>query len=267
MEWEGCEQVSRMTMARSSRSADGELTSIAWLAMLEHDLLPEFSNAVDKELKAMTAPAREQSAAIRDLRDRPWASVDNDDSRDLDQLTGAEPLAGAATRILLSIADVDAMVKRGSAVDAHARTNTTSVYTAAGVFPMLPEKLSTDLTSLGQGEERLATVIEMTVDGAGVVTQSDIYRAMVLNRAKLAYNSVAAWLDGEAQPPERVTAVAGLDAQLRLQDRVAQSLKKVRHARGALDLETLEVRPVFDNGDLTDMVPDEKNRARELIED
>src|SRR5262249_21753384 len=133
-------------------------------------------------------------------------------------------------KIFVAVADVDAIVKRGSAIDGHARTNTTSVYTAAGVFSMLPEKLSTDLTSLADSAERLAVIIEMTVDAAGAVRQSDVYRGTVVNRAKLAYNSVAAWLEGNGPIPERIAAVSGLDQQLRIQDRVAQSLKAVRHA-------------------------------------
>ena len=164
-----------------------------------------------------------------------WASIDNDDFRDLDQLSVAESLGNGAIKVLVAIADVDSIVKRGSPVDDHARANTTSVYTAAEVFPMLTEKLSTDLTSLAQDQERLSIVVELTVGNDAVVSQSDIYRARVVNRAKLAYRSVAAWLDGKAPAPERVAAVAGVDEQLRLQDRTAQALKKARHQHGALE--------------------------------
>jgi exoribonuclease-2 len=177
------------------------------------------------------------------------------------------PSAAGVTKILIAIADVDAAVKRGSAIDDHARTNTTSVYTAAGVFPMLPEKLSTDLTSLAEEQERLAIVIEMTIDATGTVTDSDVCRARVRNRAKLAYNAVAAWLDGNAPAPGRISAVSGLDEQLRLQDRVAQALRRVRREHGALDLETPEARAVYDDGVLTSLQPDEENRAKDLIED
>ena len=170
-------------------------------------------------------------------------------------------------KILVAVADVDALVKEGSAIDGHARTNTTSVYTAAEIFPMLPEKLSTDLTSLGEGQARLAIVIEMEVAADGTVAESDVYRAVVRNRAKLAYNSVAAWLDGTAPAPPRLAAVPGLDEQLRTQDRVAQAMKGLRHQHGALSLETLEARAVFDGEVLADLRPDEKNRAKELIED
>jgi exoribonuclease-2 len=170
-------------------------------------------------------------------------------------------------RLLLAIADVDAVVGRGSPIDRDAAQNTTSVYTVAQVFPMLPEKLSTDLTSLVQDEDRLALIIDMTVAADGRVTASDLYRGLVRNRAKLAYNSVAAWLDGRGAMPPPVAGVPGLDEQLRTQDRVAASLKRVRHAQGALCLQTLEPRAVFDRGSLQDLRPEEGNRAKELIED
>ena len=235
--------------------------------MRERGLEPDFSPTVLAETGAITKPAEDRDPAIRDLRGLLWASIDNDDSRDLDQLSVAEPAGGDAVTILVAVADVDAVVGKGSAIDGHAQTNTTSVYTAAEVFPMLPEKLSTDLTSLGEGGERLAVVVEMTVGADGAATGGDVYRARVVNQAKLAYDAVAAWLDGAAPAPPRVAAVPGLDAQLRLQDRVAQAMKALRHHRGALSLETLEPRAVFDGDVLTDLRPDEANRARELIED
>jgi exoribonuclease-2 len=243
-----------------------QLQGIARRAMTDRGLLPDFAPPVLNELKAITKPAPATGAPLRDLRQLLWASIDNDDSRDLDQLTVAEQLPGGAVKVLVAIADVDATVKAGSAIDGHAQTNTTSVYTAAAIFPMLPEKLSTDLTSLGENQERLAIVIEFTTGADGVVTASDVYRAVVLNRAKLAYNSVAAWLDGKAPPPPRVAAVAGLDAQLRLQDRVAQLMKGLRQQHGALSLETIQTHAVFDGDVLTGLQPDEKNRAKELIE-
>ena len=163
-----------------------------------------------------------------------WASIDNDDSERSGSALGRRTRAGGAAKILVAIADVDALVKKESAIDGHAWTNTTSVYTAAEIFPMLPEKLSTDLTSLGEGEERLAVVMDMVIDADGAVTDSDIYRAVVLNRAKLAYNGVGAWLEGRAPAPAKLAAVPGLDEQLRMQDRAAQALRRVRQARGAL---------------------------------
>jgi exoribonuclease-2 len=244
-----------------------ELQSIAHEAMLQRGLLPDFSPAVIAETNRITQAAAVSGAAIRDLRGLLWASIDNDDSRDLDQLSVAEPVAGDAVKILVAIADVDALVRKDCAIDGHAWTNTTSVYTAARIFPMLPEKLSTNLTSLGDGQERLAIVMEMVIGGDGRLRSSDIYRAVVLNRAKLAYNELAPWLEGTAPAPPKLANVPGLDEQLRIQDRAAQALKQVRHAHGALRLETLQVRAVFEDGALADLLPDEKNRAKELIED
>ena len=204
---------------------------------------------------------------VRDLRDLLWASIDNDDSRDLDQLTVAEAMPGDKVKILVAVADVDSIVKNGSAIDDHARHNTTSVYTAATIFPMLPEKLSTDLTSLNFNEDRLAIVVEMVIGADGSLQDSDIYRARVRNHAKLAYNSVAAWLEGNGIVPEAIAAVHGLDENLRMQDRVAQSMKNFRHVHGALSFETIEARPIFDGDEIRDLEVEKKNRAKDIIED
>ena len=236
-------------------------------AMLDNGLLPDFDQAAVDQANAIVQPAKDSGAEIRDLRNLLWASIDNDTSRDLDQLTVAEALSGASVRILVAIADVDAIVKIGSPIDMHAHANTTSVYTPAAIFSMLPEKLSTDLTSLGEDQERLSVVIEMTIDSQGGVVQSDLYRARVLNRAKLAYNSVGMWLQSGAPAPDRVMAVTGMDEQLRLQDRVAQLLRAARRTRGALDLETIETQPTFSAGVLSDLQPQETNRAKQLIEE
>jgi exoribonuclease-2 len=249
-----------------SSSPQNILRAIAHRAMLERGLQPDFSAAVDAQLGAITGAATANGPQIRDLRALLWCSIDNDDSRDLDQLSVAQPAAQGAVRILIAIADVDALVAGGSAVDEHASTNTTSVYTAAEIFPMLPERLSTNLTSLAQDQARLSIVIDMTISAAGAVTASDIYRAVVVNRAKLAYNSVAAWLLGTAAAPGAMSAVAGMDAQLRLQDQVAQTLKGVRTSQGALGLTTLEAQAICTAGVLEDLRPDEDNRAKELIE-
>jgi exoribonuclease-2 len=254
-------------MNQAAAPCRDQLKGIARRAMLERGLLPDFSAEVVAETGSITKPAAASDSSLKDLRHLMWASIDNDDSLDLDQLSVAEQLQEGAVKILVAIADVDAIAKKGSAIDGHARTNTTSVYTAAEIFPMLPEKLSTDLTSLADGKERLAIVIEMEVGADGAVGKSDIYRAVVVNRAKLAYNSVAAWLDGTAPAPAPITKVSGLDQNLRLQDRVAQAMKTRRHQHGALSLETIEARPVFDGDSLIDLQADRKNRATELIED
>ncbi|HZE35950.1 MAG TPA: ribonuclease catalytic domain-containing protein, partial [Candidatus Eisenbacteria bacterium] len=251
----------------ADRSNRGRLRAIARRVMVERGLEADFSPAAKAETDALSGPAKEADPPVRDLRGRLWCSIDNDDSRDLDQLSVAEPSTDGAVRILVAVADVDALVEKGSALDGHARANTTSVYTAAAIFPMLPERLSTDLTSLNEDEERLALVIDMTVARDGSVTASDIYRAMVRNKAKLAYTGVGAWLEGTASAPAKVTAVAGLEEQLRTQDRAAQAMKTLRHQRGALSLDTIETRAVFDGDAISDLRPDEKNRARELIED
>jgi VacB/RNase II family 3'-5' exoribonuclease len=251
-------------MAQASKAL---LRSIARRAMTESGLLTDFSPEVEAEVAAIAGARPEPAPGVRDLRKLLWASIDNDDSRDLDQLSVAEPLASGAVRVLVAIADVDAAVRMGSATDAHARTNTTSVYTAAQIFPMLPERLSTDLTSLNEEEDRLAVVTEMVVAADGAVGEARVYRAWVRNQAKLAYDAVAAWLDGAAEAPPRLAQVPGLEEQLRIQDRVAQSLKAVRQRAGALSLETIEARPVFAGDTIEDLRADEKNRAKALIED
>jgi VacB/RNase II family 3'-5' exoribonuclease len=243
------------------------LRSIAHRTMIQRGFLPDFSPAVVAETNAIVEAPAAKGSGIRDRRDLLWASIDNDTSRDLDQLSVAEPMTGGAVKIFVAVADVDATVKRRSAIDDHAQSNTTSVYTAAEIFPMLPEKLSTDLTSLGEGQERLAIVIEMVVDADGTMKDAEVYRAAVLNRAKLAYNAVAAWLDGSAPAPPRVAAVPGLDDNLRTQDGAAQAMRRLRYQHGALSLRTIETQPVFDGGVLSDLLPDEPNRAKELIED
>src|SRR5439155_284285 len=252
----------------ASMAAEGsnELGRIARRAMLAQGLEPDFSAAAVEQLRSIGRAAVESGPQIRDLRDLLWCSIDNDDSRDLDQLSVAEPLSGAAVRIFVAIADVEVTVAPGTPIDAHAGANTTTVYTAARIFPMLPERLSTDLTSLAQDEERLSVVVEMTIAADGAVVASDIYRAMVRNRAKLAYASVASWLLGTGPAPARLAAVSGMEQQLRIQDRAAQLLKRVRDEQGALGLNTIEARAVYDSGVLADLKPDEDNRAKELIE-
>ncbi len=171
--------------------------------MLERDLLPDFSGEALAELDELQLSLNREGTpakahpGIWDMRDLLWASIDNDDSRDLDQLTVAEALPAVKVKILVAIADVDSLVKNDLAIDEHARHNTTSVYTAAELFPMLPERLSTDITSLNRNEDRLAIVIEMEIDADGALEDSKIYKAWVRNHAKLAYNSVAAWLENK----------------------------------------------------------------------
>jgi exoribonuclease-2 len=243
------------------------LQRLAHRAMLERGLLPDFSTAVIGELGRLQVPPPTNDESVRDMRSLLWSSIDNDDSRDLDQLTLAEAVPGDNIQIMVAIADVDAFIKDGSAIDEHARHNTTSVYTAAEIFPMLPEKISTDVTSLNFNEDRLAIVVEMVIGADGSLQDSSIYRAWVCNHAKLAYNSMAAWLDGSGMIPEEIVAVNGLAENLQLQNKVAQSMKNFRHIHGALSLETIEFKPLFDGDQLSSLEIEEKNRAKEIIED
>ncbi|MBP1746956.1 MAG: exoribonuclease [Deltaproteobacteria bacterium] len=255
-----------MPLAKTEKQHRTILQNIAHRVMLEKGLLPDFSAEALAELARIQTPSATDDEKVRDLRHLLWASIDNDDSLDLDQLTVAEAMSGDAVKIRVAVADVDSIVKSGSAIDDHACHNTTSVYTAATIFSMLPEKLSTNLTSLNFKEDRLAVVIEMIIDSDGSVKDSDIFRAHVRNHAKLAYNSVAAWLEGGVTP-EALAAVTGLGENLRIQDRVAQSLKAYRHVHGALDFETVEARPVFDGDTIRELNVEKRNRAKDLIED
>jgi exoribonuclease-2 len=248
-----------------------ELSRIAALEMQTHGLLPMYAPEALREAQAASEASAQRGLEprgdIRDQRARLWFSIDNDDTLDLDQLSWAEALPGGEVRLVVAVADVDTEVRAGSAVDAHAATNTTSVYTAAGVFAMLPPVLSNGLTSLHEGEERLAVVVEMTVNADGEVTASQLYRAAVRNQAKLAYDSVSAWLDGQSPAPPAVAASVALQTQLHLHDQVARSLRHWRHKRGALNVATVQARPVFVDGQLVDLRADHKNRAKDLIAD
>lgn len=243
------------------------LRNIARNVMIERGLLPDFPAQALAELDDIREPAFQPDSVTRDLRDLVWCSLDNDDSRDLDQLTVAEAVADGAVKIFVAVADVDVFVDRNTSLDNHARHNTTSVYTVAEIFPMLPERLSTEMSSLNLHADRLAVVVEMLVASDGSVSDSDIYHAWVRNHAKLAYNSIAKWLDGSGQMPTAINAIDHLEENLRLQDASAQKMKEFRHRNGALNLETIQVRPVFEDDLIRDLEPDESNRAKEIIED
>lgn len=243
------------------------LQRIAHRVMLERGLVPDFPPAALAELDGIRGPATAAAEGTRDLRHLLWCSIDNDDSRDLDQLTVAAAMPAGATTIRVAIADVDVLVRQGAALDKHARQNTTSVYTAAETFSMLPGRLSTDLTSLNPDADRLAVVVEMVVAGDGSLGNSTLYGALVRNHAKLAYNSLAGWLEGTGPMPPEIGRARGLDENLRLQHRAAQQLKAFRHLHGALDLETIEARPVFAGDDIKNLIAEKRNSAKELIED
>ena len=248
------------------------LVAAAHASMIEHGFTPDFPQGVDAELaaieaRASTAPADGAATGLKDLRDLLWSSIDNDTSKDLDQIEWAEQLPDGRIRVLVGVADVDARVVKGTAIDGHARSETTSVYTGVKVFPMLPPELSEGLTSLNENEERAAMVIDFKVDAQGNASEGTAYRARVRNRAQLAYNSVGAWLEGKGAAPAKVAANAELAAQLQLQDKAAQAMQNSRFQHGALDLETIETRPVTVGTEVVDLARTQKNRATSLIEE
>lgn len=244
------------------------LVTAAHEAMVEHGFQPEFPAGTEAQLEKIRAKADGHADdGLQDLRRLFWSSIDNDTSKDLDQIEWAERLADGRIRVRVGVADVDACVKRGTVIDSHARSQTTSVYTGVRVFPMLPTELSEGMTSLNENEDRLAVVIEFTVDAAGTVADGKVYRALVRNHAQLAYNAVGAWLAGKGPAPEKVEASAELAAQLKLQDAAAQCMLGCRFQHGALDLETIETHPVMLAEEVVEIARQEKNRATALIEE
>jgi exoribonuclease II len=243
------------------------LAHLAHEAMLSYGFVADFPEAAIEQAEALPEPVKNSSNNFEDLTHLPWCSIDNDDSRDLDQVSVSEELSDGRTKVLVGVADVDSLVKRNSPIDLHARHNTTSVYTGVRTFPMLPERLSWNLTSLNANEDRIAFVFEFAVGPDGRIEESRVYQAWVRNKAKLTYNAVTAWLEGKAPIPPAAANVTGLDAQIQVQDAVAQRLRKARHEHGALDLETLQPRAVTENEVVVDLVAESQNRAQELIED
>jgi exoribonuclease-2 len=244
------------------------LVTAAHAAMIEHGFQPDFPKGTDTELAAIAGQAALPNAAgAQDLRNLPWSSIDNDTSKDLDQIEWAEQLADGRIRVLVGVADVDARVRLGTIIDGHAKSETTSVYTGVKVFPMLPCELSEGITSLNENQDRVAVVIEFAVDPAGTASDGKAYRALVRNRAQLAYNSVSAWLEGNGPAPAKVAASADLAAQLKLQDAAAQRMAGGRFQHGALDLETIETRPVMLADQAVEIAQLVKNRATSLIEE
>ena len=244
-----------------------ELAELAVIAMRERGLAPEFGAAVRQQLDTIDGPAEDEGPDIDDLTGLLWCSIDNDDSRDLDQLTVSETLPDGGVKLLVAIADVDALVSKDTPIDRHAQINTTSIYTSARIFPMLPEKLSTDLTSLNPHQVRVATVTEMAFAPDGTLLRSHIRRARVRNQAQLAYDAVSAWLECQGPLPEAADRVPGMDDQLRTQDALAQQLRANRREQGALEFQTLQPRAEFEGERVVAIRQQEQNRARQLIEE
>ena len=244
-----------------------DLHAIARKAMRDNGFEPDFPEDAERELHeaARVGERTSHDDSVRDLRALLWSSIDNRESRDLDQVEYAERLASGSYRLLIGIADVNAFVPAGSAIDRHAALNTVSVYTPAVVFPMLPERLSTDLTSLVEGGDRLAFVMELEVSEGGDISSKDVYRALVHNRAKMDYETVGAWLEGGA-PPVEFKRVQGLEEQVRLQDEIARALKVLRRKNGALEFERVEAVPVVDGDKVLRFDARRHNRAQGVIE-
>ena len=236
--------------------------------MLEHGFQPDFPPDVPQQLAQLKAhpPNIAPGGNIRDLRTLLWSSIDNDTSRDLDQVEVAERMPHGQIKVMIGIADVDAFVPKNSAIDKHAAIETTTVYTGVRIFPMLPEELSTGVTSLLPDADKLSVVTEYMVGADGSVNSPNVYRAVVRNKAQLTYNAVGAWLEGTAAPP-KVAASPELQAQLKLQDEAAQALRTRRYECGALDIDTQETRAVVSNDQVVNVETEQKNRATELIED
>ncbi|HZC22182.1 MAG TPA: ribonuclease catalytic domain-containing protein, partial [Candidatus Binatia bacterium] len=246
-----------------------DLQTTAKQIMLEYGFEPEFPAAVSAQLDQLkqNPPAVAANSEVRDLRDLLWSSIDNDTSRDLDQIEVVAPASNGDVKVMIGIADVDAFAAKQSPIDQHAACETTTVYTGVRNFPMLPEDLSTGITSLLENQDRLALVYEFVVDSSGGVKSPDLYRAVVRNKAQLQYNSVGGWLEDTAAAPSKVGASSELQQQLKLQDEVSQRLRKQRQQNGALNLDTDEVHPLIVNDQVVGVVKQQKNRATDLIED
>jgi VacB/RNase II family 3'-5' exoribonuclease len=245
-----------------------DLQATAKEIMEQYGFEPDFPAPVSTQLANIgQQPQASPSRDVRDMRNLLWSSIDNDTSRDLDQIEVVESAPNGDVKVMVGIADVDAFVAKMTPIDQHAARETTTVYTGIRNFPMLPEQLSTGVTSLLENQDRLNIVIEFVVGSDGNIKSSDVYRALVRNKAQLQYNSVGAWLEGTAAPPPKVAASTELQDQLKLQSDVAQKLKSKRFQHGALNLQTDEVHPLVLNEQVVDVVKQQKNRATELIED
>jgi VacB/RNase II family 3'-5' exoribonuclease len=250
------------------------LQAIARQVMQARGFNPDFPPEVQQQLAEIRAhpPQLVPSDSVHDLRKLLWSSIDNDTSKDLDQIEVAECLPNGDVKVRIGIAEVDAFVAKDapakhSPIDQHAARETTSVYTGVSIFPMLPNELSTNASSLLENVDRPAVITEFVVNASGALSSSNVYRAIVRNKAQLTYNAVGAWLEGTAAAPPKVAASAELQAQLKMQDQVAQELKKLRYEHGALNIDTSEVVPLVVNDQVMDVAKVAKNRATDLIED
>ena len=246
-----------------------DFNALARQSLSANGFQPDFDPGVEQQLAELRAhpPVVDGATGVRDLRSLLWSSIDNDTSRDLDQIEYVEQLPDGDIRVMIGIADVDTYVPKGSPIDLHAEAQTTTLYTGISIYPMLPEELSTGETSLLEGQDRLAIVVQYDVSSDGHIQDTSIYRALVNNKAQLAYPSIGAWLEGRAEAPPKVVESRVLQAQLKLQDTAAQWLRAERFRHGALTIESTEIQPITKQGDVVGIEDHEKNRATELIED
>jgi VacB/RNase II family 3'-5' exoribonuclease len=246
-----------------------DLQAVAKQVLLQRGFQPDFSPAIQQQLVDLRVHPPQIAAVkdVRDLRNLLWSSIDNDTSRDLDQIEVAEQLPNGNVKISVGVSDVDAFVPKNTPLDQHAARETTTVYAGVRNFPMLPEELSTGKTSLLENQDCLSVVVEFVVDASGRVVSSNVYRSLVRNHAQLQYNSVGAWLEGTGPAPPKVAASADLQKQLRLQRDAAQKLKDRRFENGALSLQTNELQPLILDDQVVDVQKQQKNHATELIED
>ncbi len=246
-----------------------DLQKVAEEVMRAHGFDPDFPAAVEQQLAKLDAdpPQAAPNNDIRDLRHLLWSSIDNDTSRDLDQVEVAERLPDGRIRVLIGIADVDAFVAKQSPIDVHAAREATTVYAGVRNFPMLPEQLSTGKSSLLENGDRFAVVIEFAVATDGLVGSDNVYRALLRNQAQLTYRGVGAWLESTGTTPSKIAASNDLQMQLKLQSEAAQLLRKQRQQQGALNLESTELLPVILNQELVGVENQQRNHATDLIED
>lgn len=237
----------------------------AHAAMLTYGFEPDFPPAAKHEVETASAPTPGAQPTALDQRSLPWSSIDNDNTLDLDQLEVVEQLPNGGIRVRVAIANVAEIVPKGSAIDEHAAANASSVYTGVETFAMLPERLSTDLTSLKQDADRLVIVIEFVVEDDGELESHNIYLAFARNHAKLAYGNVGAWLEGQDQLPPVAAEV--IQQQIKLQYEAAKRLRADRTRRGSLSFETIEAQPVLREDGSIDIELVRKTRASRLIED
>ncbi|UUX93834.1 RNB domain-containing ribonuclease [Methanoplanus endosymbiosus] len=245
-----------------------DLKAIARDAMKSYGFAPRFPDQVIRESENISGrifPDNVTEAA--DLRHLLWSSIDNFDSKDLDQIEFCEEKDGGIINVKVAIADVDCYVPKDSATDRYAAYNTTAVYTGVETFFMIPFKLCGNISSLLPGKDCQAVVAEYDILPDGDIEHVGVYRAVVSNKAKLIYEEVGNWIEKKGSIPDDVGSIPGLKDQILLQHKASLRLRKFRMQNGALDLETAEARPVMRGNDVSDIISMKQNEAHRIIEE